>query len=144
MLTSAKNKQNLRTFFFFLKVLIKGYFHAKFQLPTVSLFPIHTVSPFPNPIHRTSIQKSIQKSPFILELRKLRSSEKVEILQIVLTWRVAQRENIIFYCGWKKQHFFLIFSAELFVCEVNFKFYLNIFIFLDINTNQTSEEQYLN
>ena len=47
--------------------------------------------------------------------------------------------------------FFLIFtneiifySAKLFVCAVNFKFYLIIFIFLNINTNQTSKDQYLN
>ena len=31
-------------------------------------------------------------------------------------------------------------SAEPFDCAVNFKFYLNVFIFLNINTNQTSKE----
>ena len=41
-------------------------------------------------------------------------------------------------------HGIIFYSAELFDCAVNFKFYLNIFIFLNINTNQTSNEQYLN
>ena len=41
-------------------------------------------------------------------------------------------------------HGIIFYSAELFDCAVNFKFYLNIFIFLNINTNQTSKEQYLN
>ena len=41
-------------------------------------------------------------------------------------------------------HEIIFYSAELFVCAVNFKFYLNIFIFLNINTNQTSKEQYSN
>ena len=57
----------------------------------------------------------------------------------------------MFYYGRKKQYFFLTFtdeiifySVELFICGVNFKFYLNIFIFLNKNTNQTSKEQYLN
>ena len=41
-------------------------------------------------------------------------------------------------------HGIIFYSAELFDCAVNFKFYLKIFIFLNINTNQTSKEQYLN
>ena len=46
-------------------------------------------------------------------------------------------------------HGIIFYSAELPDCEVNFKFYLNrfylnIFIFLNINTNQTSKDQYLN
>ena len=41
-------------------------------------------------------------------------------------------------------HGIIFYSAELFYCTVNFKFYSNIFIFLNINTNQTSKEQYLN
>ena len=60
-------------------------------------------------------------------------------------------KNIIFYHGRKKQRFFLIFyheiiffSAEPFDFAVNFKFYLNIFVILNKNTNQTSKEQYLN
>ena len=43
--------------------------------------------------------------------------------------------------------FFLILlwnSAELLDCAFSFKFYLNVFTFLNINTNQTSKEQYLN
>ena len=78
----------------------------------------------------------------LLGLRKLRSSKKAEILQIRLILRVEKWKNIIFYHGRKKQRFFLIFtneiifySAELFVCAVNFKFYLNIFTFLNIKTN---------
>ena len=38
----------------------------------------------------------------------------------------------------------IFYSAELFDCAVNFKFYLNIFKFLNINTSETSKEQYLN
>ena len=33
------------------------------------------------------------------------------------------------------------YSAELFDCVVNFQFYFNVFIFLNINTSQTSKEQ---
>ena len=36
-------------------------------------------------------------------------------------------------------HGIIFYSAELFDCAVNFKFYLNIFIFLNINTSQTSK-----
>ena len=38
----------------------------------------------------------------------------------------------------------IFYSAEPFDCALNFKFYKNIFIFLNINKNQTSKEQYLN
>ena len=39
-------------------------------------------------------------------------------------------------------HYEIIFCcAELFGCAFNFKFCLNIFIFLKTNTNQTSKEQ---
>ena len=38
----------------------------------------------------------------------------------------------------------IFYRAELFDCAVNFEFYLNIFMFLNINANQTSKEQYLN
>ena len=41
-------------------------------------------------------------------------------------------------------HGIIFDSDELFDCAVNFTFYLNIFTFLKINTNQTSKEQYLN
>ena len=41
-------------------------------------------------------------------------------------------------------HKIIFYSAELFEFAFNFKFYWNIFIFLNINTNQTSKEQYLN
>ena len=65
LLMSAKNKQILRFFFFFwfLKVLIKGYVHAKFQLPTVSpSFSIYNPPPIPPflPIYWTSMKKPIQ------------------------------------------------------------------------------------
>ena len=41
-------------------------------------------------------------------------------------------------------HGIIFYNAELFDCAIKFKFYLNIFIFLNINTNQISKEQYLN
>ena len=41
-------------------------------------------------------------------------------------------------------HGIIFYSAELFDCAVNFKFYMNTFVFLNINTNQTSKQQYLN
>ena len=41
-------------------------------------------------------------------------------------------------------HKVIFYSAELFDPAVNFKFYLDIFIFLRINTNQTSKKQYVN
>ena len=76
---------------------------------------------------------------WLLGLRWLRSSKKSEILQIRLILRVAKWKNITFYYGRKKQGCFLVFtdeicfySVELFFCAVNFKFYLNIFIFLNI------------
>ena len=54
--------------------------------------------------------------------------------------------------SWRKEttlfsyfHNEIIFCcAELFECAFNFKFSWNIFIFLNINTNQTSKEQDLN
>ena len=66
---SAKTKHNSSIFclfFCFLKVLIKGYFRAKFQLPTVSLSNVSLGEErwgviFTAPrIHRTSIKKPIQ------------------------------------------------------------------------------------
>ena len=41
-------------------------------------------------------------------------------------------------------HEIIFSSAELFDCTVKFKFYLNILVFLNINTNHASKEQYLN
>ena len=42
-------------------------------------------------------------------------------------------------------HEITFYSAELFDCAVNFKFYLNIFTFLSINVNQKRQkEQYFN
>ena len=41
-------------------------------------------------------------------------------------------------------HGIIFYSTELFDYAVNFKFYPNVFIFLNINTNQTSKGQYLN
>ena len=35
-------------------------------------------------------------------------------------------------------------SVELFDCKASFKFYFSIYIFLNINVNHTSKEQYLN
>ena len=53
-------------FFLFLKVLIKGYFRAKFQLPAVSLSKVSLGGGggggnfYPPIIHRTPIKKPIQ------------------------------------------------------------------------------------
>ena len=41
-------------------------------------------------------------------------------------------------------HEIIFYSTELVDFAFNFKFYVNIVIFLNINTNQTSTEQYLN
>ena len=41
-------------------------------------------------------------------------------------------------------HGIVFYSAELFDYPVNFKFYLDNFIFLNINKNKTPKEQYLN
>ena len=56
---------------------------------------------------------------WLLGLRKLRFSEKIETLQIGLILRVAWWENI-FYYGWKKQRFFLIFTMELFSTALSY------------------------
>ena len=78
--------------------------------------------------------------------RKLRSSKIVKILQVALVcFQVCKlhREKMFFYGG-SKQLFFPYFHYEiifcytkLFECTFNFKFCQNIFIFLNINTNQT-------
>ena len=53
---------------------------------------------------------------------------------------MEERNSIfsLFYLG------IIVYSVELFDGAVNFKFYSNIFVILNINTNQTSKEQYLN
>ena len=80
-------------------------------------------------------------------MRKLRSSKKIKILKIEPILRV---ENTLFSIT-KEAVFFpyfyheiIFYSTELFDCAVNVKFYLNVFIILNVNTNQTSREQYLN
>ena len=66
---------------------------------------------------------------WLVGFRKLRSSKKVKILQVVLFSQVASWKNIIFFHGGKEWHFFfLIFNmifccAELFACPFNFEFY---------------------
>ena len=55
---------------------------------------------------------------------------------------IMDERNSVFFLDFYRGTIFYI--AELFDCEVNFKFYLKIFIFLNINTNQTSKEQYSN
>ena len=87
----------------------------------------------------------------IVGSRKLRSSKKVESLQVVLGLRVASWKNIIIYYGGKKRPFFpyfhngiIFYCTELLDCAFNLKFCLNISTFLKINTNQTSKEQDLN
>ena len=60
-------------------------------------------------------------------------------------------KKIYFFHGTKKRRFFpyfhhdiIFFCAKLFESTFNFKFCWNIFIFLNINTNQTSKDQDLN
>ena len=83
----------------------------------------------------------------LLVFRKLSSSKKVEILQVLLVLRVISWKNI-FFMEERNSVFVLIFTelifcyAELFECAFNFKFCWNIFIFLNINTNQTSKEKF--
>ena len=79
-------------------------------------------------------------------MRKLRSSEKVEILQIGFLLRVAWWGNYFLLCT-KETAFFpyfyheiIFYSTERFDCAVNFKFYLNFFTFFNINKNQTLKE----
>ena len=48
---------------------------------------------------------------WLQELRKLRSSKKVEICHVIFVLRVES--YIIFYHGRKKRHFFLIFTMKL-------------------------------
>ena len=72
-------------------------------------------------------------------MRKLRPSEKVEILQfrLCLFASCIMRKHFLL---WTKEtaffgyfyHGIIFYSAELFDCAVNFKFYLNIFIFLNM------------
>ena len=53
---------------------------------------------------------------------------------------MEERNN--FFCYF---HYEIIFyCVELFKCTFNFKFCLNIFVSLNVNTNQTSKEQDLN
>ena len=72
-------------------------------------------------------------------MRKLRPSEKVEILQFRLCLFASCIMRKHFLLWTKETAFFgyfyneiIFYSAELFDCAVNFKFYLNIFIFLNI------------
>ena len=52
---------------------------------------------------------------WLLGLRKLRSSEKIEILQIGCILQVAWWENIIFYYGWKHSVFSLFLPWNYFL-----------------------------
>ena len=74
-------------------------------------------------------------------MRKLNPSEKIEILQIGLILWAARWENIFYNeCIMDERnnvfpyfyHGIIFYSAELFDCTVNLKFYLNVFIFLNI------------
>ena len=92
-----------------------------------------------------------------LLIKVARRAEKIEVFR--KGWNFENRTYFV-NCIMRKHHFLLwtketalfpyfchgiiFYSVELFDCAVNFKFYLNIFIFLNINTNQTSKEQYLN
>ena len=75
-------------------------------------------------------------------LRKLKSSKKVESLQVALALRVASWKNIVFYDGGKKRRFFIIFTSKLSSAALN---YLNAHSTLNfiktLTQNQTSNEQ---
>ena len=84
--------------------------------------------------------------------RKLRSSKIVKTLQVALVcFQVCKSHHEkIFFHGGNKQLFFPYFhykiilcSTGLFECTFNFKLCQNIFIFLNINTNQTSSKRIL-
>ena len=84
--------------------------------------------------------------------RKLRSSKIVKTLQVALVcFQVCKSHHEkIFFHGGNKQLFFPYFHYKiilcctgLFECTFNFKFCQNIFIFLNINTNQTSSKRIL-
>ena len=91
---SAKNKRNFRGFFWFLKVIVKGYFRTKFQPPTVSLSKVSVGGwgnfyPIP-PFHRTSIKKPIQN-----KVNKRTSSQcyisEIVILNIKMNKVIARK-----------------------------------------------------
>ena len=82
--------------------------------------------------------------------------EKTEVFR--KSWNFANRTYFAscimrkhYFLLWTKEtaffpyfyHGIIFYSAELFDCVVNFKLYLNIFMSLNINANQTSKEQYL-
>ena len=55
---------------------------------------------------------------------------------------IVEERNSFFFCYFHYE--FIFYSTKLFECPFSFKFCWNIFIFFNINTNQTSEEQNLN
>ena len=75
-------------------------------------------------------------------------AQKIEVLKKGLKFCKLHHEKKKKFHGTKKRLFFRYFHyeiifccAELFECAFNFKFCQNIFIILNINTNQTSKEQ---
>ena len=67
---------------------------------------------------------------WLLGLRKLRSSKKIGISQVILVLQIVSWKSVIFYCSGKKRCFFpsfrheiIFYSAELFDCAFNFKFF---------------------
>ena len=85
----------------------------------------------------SKICRFLLKFPFLrwlLGLRKLRSSKKAEILQVVLVLRVASffimgKRNGVFFPYFRYEIIF--YWVELFECPFNFKFCQNVFIFLN-------------
>ena len=78
-------------------------------------------------------------------------AQKIEVLKKGLKFCKLHHEKKKKFHGTKKRLFFRYFHyeiifccAELFECAFNFKFCQNIFIILNINTNQTSKEQDFN
>ena len=108
-------------------------------------------------LHRLHRLFFITLSKLMFFLKVAPRVEKTEVFRKV--WNFANWTYFASYI--MRKHYFLLwtketaffsyfyfgiifYSAELFDYPVNFKFYLNIFILLNINTNQTSTEQYLN
>ena len=71
--------------------------------------------------------------------------KRLKFCKLDLFCELHNEKNIIFYYGRKKQRFSLFLPWSYFLQRwaiwfaVKFKFYLNIFIFLNINTNHTAK-----
>ena len=83
-------------------------------------------------------------------MRKLNSWKKVKVLQIVIVLLVATWKILFFIIEEKNCAFFLIFIMELSSAALSYltahstKFFLNMCMFLNINTNLISKEHNFN